>query len=104
MADPRRAFVTGLAATAANPSTIVSWAAIFTAAHAADVADSAPSAGAMLVAIGLGSFSWFVILSLVSGTLGARLGERVQRPVDVLSGLALAGFGAYLGWSTLRDG
>jgi threonine/homoserine/homoserine lactone efflux protein len=88
---------------AANPSTIISWAAIFTAAHTADVATSAPSAGAMLLAIGLGSFSWFLILSLVSGALGARLGERVQRPVDVLSGLALAGFGAYLGWSTLHD-
>ena len=103
VADPRTAFLTGLAATAANPSTIISWAAIFTAAHTADVATSGASAAAMLVAIGLGSFSWFVILSLLSGALGARLGERVQRPVDVLSGLALAGFGAYLGWSTLRD-
>lgn len=103
IADPRKAFVTGLAATAANPSTIISWAAIFTAARTADVATSAPSAGAMLLAIGLGSFTWFLILSLLSGALGARLGEQVQRPIDVLSGLALAGFGAYLGWSTLRD-
>lgn len=103
VASPKRAFLTGLAATAANPSTIVSWAAIFTAAHTADVATSAPSAGAMLLAIGLGSFTWFLILSLLSGALGARLGEQVQRPIDALSGLALAGFGTYLGWHTLRD-
>jgi putative LysE/RhtB family amino acid efflux pump len=103
VADPRRAFLTGLAATAANPSTIISWAAIFTAARTAEVATAGASAAAMLVAIGLGSFSWFAILSLLCGALGARLGERVQRPIDVLSGLALASFGAYLGWSTLRD-
>ena len=31
-----------------------------------------------------GSFTWFLIPSLLSA-LGARLGERVQRPIDVLS-------------------
>lgn len=35
--------------------------------------------------------------------IGARLGERVQRPIDVISGLALTCFGAYLGFATLRD-
>ena len=101
--DPRRAFLTGLAATASNPSTIVSWAAIFTAARTADVATSGGSAAVLLAGIGTGSFTWFVILSVASGLIGARLGERVQRPIDVLSGLALACFGAYLGVATIRD-
>lgn len=103
VADPRKAFLTGLAATAANPSTIISWAAIFTAAHTADVATSGGSAAVLLAGIGIGSFSWFVILSVLSGLVGSRLGEKVQRPIDVLSGLALAGFGVYLGVATLRD-
>lgn len=103
VADPRKAFLTGLAATAANPSTIISWAAIFTAAHTADVASSGGTATVMLAGVGIGSFTWFTILSVASGVIGARLGERVQRPIDVISGLALAGFGVYLGVGTLRD-
>ena len=57
----------------------------------------------MLAGVGIGSFTWFLILSVASGVIGARLGERVQRPIDVISGLALAGFGVYLGVGTLRD-
>ena len=38
--SPRRAFLTSLAATASNPTTIGSWAAIFAAASAAGVARS----------------------------------------------------------------
>ena len=43
---PRRAFVTSLTATASNPLTIASWAAIFSAASAAGAADSAGRRGA----------------------------------------------------------
>jgi putative LysE/RhtB family amino acid efflux pump len=101
--DPKRAFLTGLAATASNPSTIISWAAIFAAASTANVADSGGTAAVLLAGIGIGSFTWFVILSSVSGVIGSRLGERAQGPIDVLSGLGLTCFGAYLGFATLRD-
>jgi len=39
VASPRRAFLTALAATASNPLTIASWAAVFAAASTGDVAD-----------------------------------------------------------------
>ena len=42
--SPRRGFLTALSATASNPLTIASWAAIFSAASAAGAADSVPSA------------------------------------------------------------
>ena len=44
--SPRRAFLTALSATASNPLTIASWAAIFSAASAAGAADSAGGRGA----------------------------------------------------------
>ena len=56
--SPRRAFLTSLAATASNPTTIGSWAAIFAAASAAGVARSAGEAGAMLAGVAVGSLAW----------------------------------------------
>ena len=44
VATPRRAFATAVAATASNPLTIATWAAIFAAAGAAAVGDAAASA------------------------------------------------------------
>ena len=63
MRSPRRAFLTSLAATASNPTTIGSWAAIFAAASAAGVARSPSEAAAMLAGVGIGSLAWFVVLS-----------------------------------------
>ena len=40
VATPRKAFLTSLAATASNPLTIASWAAVFAAASTAGAADS----------------------------------------------------------------
>ena len=61
--SPRRAFLTSLAATASNPTTIGSWAAIFAAASAAGVARSPSEAASMLAGVGIGSLAWFVVLS-----------------------------------------
>ena len=44
VASPRRAFATAVAATASNPLTIATWAAIFSAASVAAVGDAATSA------------------------------------------------------------
>src|SRR3954469_25507839 len=46
-----------LAATASNPLTIVSWAAVFSAASTARVASNAPEAAALLLGVFLGTFS-----------------------------------------------
>src|SRR5215208_6580492 len=68
MASPRRAFATALAATASNPLTIATWAAIFTAASAAAVGDAATSAAGavlMLGGVALGTLTAFTTLSLI---------------------------------------
>jgi threonine/homoserine/homoserine lactone efflux protein len=100
--QPAAAFRTSLAATASNPSTIASWAAIFSAASVANVTSGAPSAVLMLAGIGVGSFAWFATLSAVAGRFGRRMSERHLRVVDAVSGAGIAGFGAVLAWRSLR--
>src|SRR5215210_2480816 len=77
VATPRRAFATALAATASNPLTIATWAAIFTAASATAVSDAATSAhGAalMLGGVALGTLSAFTVLSLLVASVRERFG------------------------------
>jgi threonine/homoserine/homoserine lactone efflux protein len=99
---PRAAFRTSLVATASNPMTIASWAAIFSAASVGHVADTGGGAALMLLGIGVGSFAWFATLSMITGRLGRRLADRHLRVVDALSGTGIAAFGGILAWRTLR--
>jgi putative LysE/RhtB family amino acid efflux pump len=92
-ASPRRAFATSVAATASNPATIASWAAIFAAASGA----GASGGPALLVAgVGLGSLCWVSLLA--TGTAAARrsVGPRAIRIADVVAGAGLIGFGCAL--------
>jgi putative LysE/RhtB family amino acid efflux pump len=102
VATPRRAFATALAATASNPLTIASWAAIFAAASTAG-AVSGGGAILLLLGVGLGSMSWMTLLT--GGVALARhgVGARFVRAVDVLAGAGLLAFGGALAWRTLRD-
>jgi putative LysE/RhtB family amino acid efflux pump len=103
VATPRRAFVTAVAATASNPLTIASWAALFAAASVAGAASSAASAAALLAGVGLGSLTWVTLLALAASLAARRIGPRVLQAVDVVAGAGLIGFGGALGWRTLRD-
>lgn len=103
VAAPSAAFRTGVVATASNPLTIVSWAAIFGAANAGAVADTAPDTLALLAGIGLGSAGWFVALSSVSAVAGARLGPRTLAIIDAVAGFGLLVFAALLGIRTVRE-
>ena len=100
--EPRAAFKTSLAATASNPMTIASWAAVFSAASVGHVADHASGAVVMLLGIGVGSFAWFAVLSAVTGRLGRRLRTTHLRVVDGLAGAGITTFGGILAWRTLR--
>ena len=80
---PASALRTSLLATASNPMTIASWAGVFAAASTASLATSAATTSALLVGIGVGSFAWFVVLSLLMA--------------------GLLGFGGLLGWRALRE-
>jgi putative LysE/RhtB family amino acid efflux pump len=102
VATPWTAFRTGLAATASNPMTIVSWAAIFAAASAASLASSAPAAAVLVLGVGAGSMAWFAILSFGMGVLRRRVPEGGLRAADAVAGVGLIGFGAALGYGSVQ--
>ncbi len=103
VASLRRAFLTSLAATASNPMTIASWAAIFTAASTADLVGSGFTASALIVGVALGTFSWFLALSVGLALARRRVGPRLLVVVDAISGAILVGFAALLAWRTVAD-
>jgi len=84
---------TSVAATASNPATIASWAAIFAAASGAGAAD-APVL--MVAGVGIGSLCWVTLLA--GGTAAARraVGARAIRTADVVAGAGLIAFGVAL--------
>jgi threonine/homoserine/homoserine lactone efflux protein len=102
IASPLRALRTSLAATASNPSTIASWAAIFAAASAAGVTRTAADAVTLLAGVGAGSMVWFAALSAAMALLRRRIGPRGLGLADALAGLGLMGFGGLLGWEALH--
>ncbi|MHB8294558.1 MAG: LysE family transporter [Acidimicrobiales bacterium] len=98
-----RAFLTALVATASNPLTIASWAAIFTASSTAHIAAGTSGAIVFLVGVGAGSLAWFTVLSGLAIVARRRLGSGAIRWIDVASGLGLVGFGGLLGWRSVRS-
>jgi len=106
VATPRRAFSTAVAATASNPLTIATWAAIFTAAGAAtvgDAADSASGAAMMLGGVALGTLTAFSTLSLLVALVRGRFGPRMLATVDAVAGMGLLGFAGILGARAVSD-
>ena len=102
LATPRRAFVVALGATASNPLTIASWAAVFAAASTAGAAEGT-AVFALLAGVGLGSLAWMVFLTGGVSLAGRFVGDRLLRTVDGLAGMGLIGFGGLLAFRTLRD-
>ena len=99
VASPRRAFLTSLAATASNPTTILSWAAVFAA-----VSTAGGTSTALLVAgVGCGTLTWFTILSLALTVGRPRVGPRLLPAIDAGAGLGLLGFAGVLGVRSVRD-
>src|SRR5438876_232303 len=90
--SPRRAFVTSLGATASNPMTIVSWAAIFSAASTGTaVGSSTGSALVLLGGAGVGSFVWVSILSAAGAWSMRRVRPRPVAASDAPAAPAIAG-------------
>jgi putative LysE/RhtB family amino acid efflux pump len=102
VASPRRAFLTSLAATASNPLTIALWTGVFAAATAARYAHGAATL-LLLLGIGVGSMTWFTILSGAVSALRRRAGERLLRAADVGAGTGLTAFGGLLAYRTLHE-
>jgi putative LysE/RhtB family amino acid efflux pump len=104
VATPRRAFVTALAATASNPLTIASWAALFAAASMAGAADTPATAVALLAGVGLGSLSSVTAMAVGVSLARRWVGPRLLHAVDACAGTGLLGFAGVLGWRAVRDG
>lgn len=100
VAGPKRAFLTAVGATASNPATIVSWAAIFTAASPA--AGAAP--WALVTGVALGSLTWVTVLACAVAAARRGLGPRAVRAADYVAAGGLVCFGGLLGLRTVRDG
>jgi putative LysE/RhtB family amino acid efflux pump len=102
VASPWTAFRTSLAATASNPMTIASWAAIFAAASAASLASTAPAAALLVLGVGIGSMAWFAVLSFSMSLLRRRIPARGLRAADAVAGVGLIGYGAALAYGSLE--
>jgi len=88
------AFLSTLGLTLTNPPTILAFAAIFAGLGLASSADY--GAAALIVAgVFAGSAIWWVILALGAGKLRDRLGPRLFRAINIVSGLTILGFAAW---------
>jgi len=102
-ATPWPAFRTGLVATASNPLTIASWAAVFAAASMAGAASGTAATAVLLLGVGLGSAAWYAVLIGVLVAARRRVGRRALIVVDAVAGAAVVGFGGLLGWRVLSE-
>jgi len=93
-ASHAQAFFSTLGLTLANPPTILAFAAIFAGLG---LAASADYAAAALVTLGvfLGSAAWWLVLAAFAGTLRARLGPRLLRAINIVSGATILAFAAW---------
>jgi len=89
-----QAFASTLALTLANPPTILAFAAIFAGLGLAASADYT-AAALITLAVFAGSASWWVVLAAAGGALRERLGPRLQRAINLVSGVTILGFAAW---------
>ena len=88
------ALLSTLGLTLTNPPTLLAFAAIFAGLGLASSADY--GAAALVVAgVFAGSAAWWVVLVLAAGKLRRRLGPRLFRTINVVSGLTILGFAAW---------
>ena len=101
--SPSAAYRTALMATASNPLTILTWAAVFSGAAVSENAGSPAMAAAFVVGTALGSLISHLVLATVMSAVGARLSTGALRVIDVISGLGLIAFGGVLAHRTLTS-
>lgn len=93
LATFRRGLAVALAATLANPLTIVSWAAAFTAVVPELSISRVETLSVLPLSVSLGTLTWFTILAAAATLFGRRLGPRTLRAASVVAGVAIALFG-----------
>jgi putative LysE/RhtB family amino acid efflux pump len=100
---PWAAYRTALLATASNPLTILTWAAVYSGAAVSDVAGDPARAAAFVMGTALGSLVLHLVLAGVMSAVGARLGATALRVIDVVSGAGLILFGGILATRTVQS-
>lgn len=95
-----QAFLSTLGLTLANPPTILAFAAVFAGLGLV----TSGYGGAALVVLGvfLGSASWWIVLAAGAGWLRGRVGPRLVRAVNLVSGLSILGFALWQLAAVLR--
>lgn len=89
----RRGLGVSFAATLANPLTIVSWAAAFTAVVPGLGLGRAETLTVLPLSVALGTLSYFTLLATAATVAGRRLGPRALRAVSTVAGVAIGAFG-----------
>jgi threonine/homoserine/homoserine lactone efflux protein len=85
-----KAFVSTLGLTLANPPTILAFAAIF--AGLGLVSSDYATAALVVLGVFLGSASWWIALAVGAGWLRGRMGPKLFRAINIVSGLSILGF------------
>ena len=98
---PLRAYISAVALTLANPPTILSFAAIFAALGMGTTGKATGAAVVLVLGVLVGSALWWVLLSSGVAAVRARVGTRVLRWINGLSGAMLVAFGV-LAFASLR--
>jgi putative LysE/RhtB family amino acid efflux pump len=101
VSSPKRAFLTALGGTASNPSTIVSWGAIFAATSAAGLVRTTGAAVLLVAGVAIGSLTWVTMLATGVARARRSMGTRAIRLTDGVAGTGLIGFGGALAYTTL---
>jgi threonine/homoserine/homoserine lactone efflux protein len=87
------AYASTLLLTLTNPTTILSFAAIFAGLGAGDANGDAVSAMSLVLGVFLGSATWWFVLSGATGLFRARLSSHGLRWVNRISGTVVTIFG-----------
>ncbi len=93
-------FLSTLGLTLANPPTILAFVAIF--AGLGLVASDYPSAALVVLGVFLGSASWWILLAVGAGWLRGRIGPKLFRAINTVSGLSILGFAVWQFGTILR--
>ena len=86
------AYASSVALTLTNPATIISFLGVFAGLG---IGAGGGWAGALVIVAGVfaGSLAWWMLLTVVLGSLRHRLSPRVMRAINIASGLLIVGFG-----------
>jgi threonine/homoserine/homoserine lactone efflux protein len=87
------AYLSTLVLTLANPTTILSFVAIFAGFGAAARADSYAGAAVLVLGVFLGSALWWLVLSGGVSRVGGRLSPATLTWINRMSGLVIGAFG-----------